>query len=86
MTEVHICIPVLARAPLRGERARRGAGVDRVVHEGLLFLQIHRPLHEAVPPEAPRHLPRPHDRTADVRRQRGHLLQRAGTRVKFTIL
>ena len=79
-------IPVLARAPLRGERVGGGAGVDRVVHQGHLLIQLHRPVHEAVPLEAPHHLPRPHDRAADVWRQRGHLLQRAGTRVKFTIL
>ena len=71
-------VPVPARAPLRGERVGGGAGVDRVVHQGRLLIQLHRPVHEAVPLEAPHHLPRPHDRSADVWRQRGHLLQRAG--------
>ena len=71
-------VPVLARAPLRGERVGGGAGVDRVVHQGCLLIQLHRPVHEAVSLEAPHHLPGPHDRAADVWRQRGHLLQRAG--------
>ena len=71
-------VPVLARAPIRGERVGRGAGVDRVVHQGRVLLQIQRPVHEGAPLEAPHHLPRPHDRSADVRRQRGHLLQCAG--------
>ena len=71
---------VPARAPLRGERVGRGAGVDRVFDAGGLLVHLHRPLHEAVPPEAARHLARPHDRAADVRRQRSHLLQRAGIR------